>query len=423
MQKIISCSLLLVVIITVLLTQAGAVYAIENPLAVPTNKFGIHILDENDLKDAQLLVNSQGGDWGYVTIVIRQDERDADRWQKAFDEMRRKHLIPIVRLATIQGEGHWEKFEQEETQSWINFLGSLNWVVKNRYVIIGNEPNHAKEWGGEINPVEYAEQTLFLANALKSVSEDFFILPAGLDASAPNDKEHMSEDKFLQTIADEKPEFFDKIDGWNSHSYPNPAFSGSELDTGRGSIRTFEWEQELLRELGINKAYPIFVTETGWAHDRDQRVLGLKTPDVVSDKFVYAFQNAWSDEDIVAVTPFILNYHSEPFNVFSWKKEDGSYFDFYHAVQNLNKPQGRPIQLSLGEVIASLTPRLLKRDDERYSLVFAKNIGQSIWEKDKSQEVEIIVDGNKTMLDVIPAFSNIEPKHRGFVFVKPTGTL
>src|SRR3990167_7096255 len=64
------------------------IFAAENPLAVPNNSFGIHILDENDLNDAASLVNSGSGDWGYITLVIRKDERDTKRWQNAFDEMR-----------------------------------------------------------------------------------------------------------------------------------------------------------------------------------------------------------------------------------------------------------------------------------------------------------------------------------------------
>ena len=56
------------------------VYAIENPTAADNNKFGIHIIDENDLDDATRLVNSSGGDRVYVTFVIREDERDPNRW-------------------------------------------------------------------------------------------------------------------------------------------------------------------------------------------------------------------------------------------------------------------------------------------------------------------------------------------------------
>jgi len=70
--------------VILILISSTNIKAAENPLSVPNNSFGIHILDENDLEDAAKLVNSGGGDWGYVTFVIRSDERDSKRWQKVF---------------------------------------------------------------------------------------------------------------------------------------------------------------------------------------------------------------------------------------------------------------------------------------------------------------------------------------------------
>lgn len=49
--------------------------AINSPTSVVNNKFGIHITDEKDLQDASLLINSNGGDWGYVTFVITERKR------------------------------------------------------------------------------------------------------------------------------------------------------------------------------------------------------------------------------------------------------------------------------------------------------------------------------------------------------------
>ncbi len=57
------------------------------------NKIGIHLAipDENDMKKASELVNSNGGKWGYVTIVIPEDDRDKNKWQGVFDKMRELH--------------------------------------------------------------------------------------------------------------------------------------------------------------------------------------------------------------------------------------------------------------------------------------------------------------------------------------------
>src|SRR5207245_3843448 len=61
-------------------------FAAENPLAVPNNKIGVHILFPNELPDAVKLINSNGGDWGYVTIPIQSGDRDIEKWQHFFDE-------------------------------------------------------------------------------------------------------------------------------------------------------------------------------------------------------------------------------------------------------------------------------------------------------------------------------------------------
>jgi len=58
------------------------VQATYEPLSVPNNKYGIHIAEMTDLKDAAALVNSQNGDWGYVTLVIQDGDRNTGKWQE-----------------------------------------------------------------------------------------------------------------------------------------------------------------------------------------------------------------------------------------------------------------------------------------------------------------------------------------------------
>ena len=353
--------------------------AMVNPFSRPNNIYGIHILDEHDLEDAAKLVNSAGGDWGYVTLVIRKDERDKDRWQRIFDRMRRLHLIPIVRIATRQVNSHWEKPSFDEIDGWVSFLGSLNWVTKNRYIIVGNEPNHAREWGNELNPHEYADYLSAFSEKLKKESGEFFIMPAGFDASAPNDKEHMSEDEFLKRMFNYNPDVFKNIDGWSSHSYPNPDFSGSESEKGRGTVATYDWELELLKSLKFEKELPVFITETGWAHNRDDKILGYQTPDSISEKLKFAFNNIWNDKRIVAVTPFVLNYKDPPFDIFSWKKKDGGFYNFYYDIQRMPKVKGVPMQVVKVKILSFIFPPVAKRAGKYYGLAFIKNEGQSIW--------------------------------------------
>ncbi len=371
MQKVIIASILLVILSFLL---AVPVVKAEEP----NNKFGIHIVDMNDLTDAAKLVNSSGGDWGYVTFVIQKTERDTKKWQLIFDQMRRLHLIPIVRVASQPLGNIWEKLNFDEIDGWISFLNSLNWVAKKRIVAIGNEPNHGKEWGGAVNPQEYAKYLKEFSTKLKASNSDFFILPAGLDASAPNQKlNHMEEGNFLTQMLRAEPTVFDNIDGWNSHSYPNPAFSGSVLATGKGTIKTYLWELNYLKSLGVTKDLAVFITETGWTN-----ASSLKS----AENMKIAFDKIWTEPNIVTITPFILNYQDPLFAEFSWKKQSGTYtsdqnpfHSVYTEVQNLPKVAGKPQQDSKGKIEQIISSPLVIKNYPFYMIAIVKNEGQSIW--------------------------------------------
>ena len=108
--------------------------------SLPNNKFGIHLAvsDREDLINAADLVNSSGGQWGYVTLVIQENDKDKKKWQAVFDQMRTLKLIPIIRLATQPQVNNWEIPSVDDIGGWIDFLDSLNWVAKDRYVILFN---------------------------------------------------------------------------------------------------------------------------------------------------------------------------------------------------------------------------------------------------------------------------------------------
>ena len=134
-------------------------FATLDPLAVPNNKFGIHIIQAtpDESSPAASLVNSTGGDWGYITVLIESKDRNHEKWQEFFNDLRRRHLIPIIRIATKSVNGYWERPYEKEYEAWADFLDKLNWPVKNRYVTIYNEPNHGYEWGNSVDPKNYAE--------------------------------------------------------------------------------------------------------------------------------------------------------------------------------------------------------------------------------------------------------------------------
>jgi len=386
---------------------SGPVLAIYDPLSVPNNSFGIHITQEADIEAAAELVNSSGGKWGYVTFVIQKGERNTHRWQKTFNQLRKLHLIPLVRIATAQLNSGWEKPNPDEIDGWVDFLGSLNWPIANRYVIVGNEPNHKKEWGGEISPEGYADYLKIFSRKLKAKSDDFFVLPAALDFSARNTKDTLDATLFWQRMLKVHPDIFDWVDGLNSHSYPNPNFSGSEKATGRGTTASFWWEEAYLRSLGVDKDFPIFITETGWAHSIDKNSQGYLDPEEIGPKLEYAFANIWNNPRVVAITPFILNYGQPPFDVFSWKKADGSFYPFFETVKALPKTKGKPIQKTSGEILGAFLPAFSEAGQTFTVALLIKNTGQSIWNEEEPIFLRDMTD--QIEITKVKTFAQMEP--------------
>lgn len=313
-------------------------YAIEDPRSVANNKVGIHILFDFELKDAAKLVNSNGGKWGYVTIPIQIGDRDLEKWQKFMDLAKQNHVIPIIRLATqadFFNTSVWKKPADTDIVDFANFLHSLDWPTKNKYVVIFNEVNRGDEWGGSVNPEEYAQILSFASSFFKSLDTDFFILPAGLDNAAPNSGDkYMNEYVFLRKMNDLVPGIFDTIDGLTSHSYPNPGFSQPPTALGQTGIASFRFEKTLIDSMS-NKNFPVFITETGWSANSisdEQRSNYLKE----------AYATVWNDKDVVAVTPFLLKAGDGPFTQFSFLKEDGSITMQYSKLENAAKTAGNP---------------------------------------------------------------------------------
>ncbi len=325
MRKIFLC---LIFFFAIFLFFRGTSFAIYNPTSLPNNKFGIHIVDSNDIEAAAELVNSSSenkGDWGYLTVIIQDTDREQKKWSEIFERLRIYHLIPILRLATHGENGDtWAKPKPEESLVWAQFLNKLPWPVKNRYIILFNEPNHAKEWGGALAADEYAQVASEFADSLHKTSDNFFILPAGFDLYAAGVGGTMEASAYWRLMDKQVPGIFSKFDGWTSHSYPKNEFSGSPYDFGRYSIRGFEWELSYLTQnFQVKASLPVFITETGWSQKPS---LSRET---IAGYFKTAFESVWTDDRIVAVTPFLLNYQAPPFASFSWKKSDGSFFSYF----------------------------------------------------------------------------------------------
>lgn len=330
--------LILILSITFFLTLGAKVHAIVDPQSTPNNKFGIHILFTSELSEAAKLVNSNGGDWGYVTIPIQATDRNRDKWQNFMDDASKYHVIPIIRIASENyffDTKVWRKPEDFDILDFANFLNSLNWPTKNKYIVVFNEVNRSDEWQGSTKPQEYAQILDYTIEAFKSLESDFFIISAGLDnASANVFESSINQYDFMREMNKEVTGIFGKIDGIASHSYPNPAFSQPPWVESTKNISSFKFEKNLAEELG-GKKLPVFITETGWSRN------SLSDTKIAS-YMQYAFETVWSDNSIVAVTPFILQSGS-PYAQFSFIDENGSHNEIYIAIEKLPKLKGEPV--------------------------------------------------------------------------------
>ncbi len=330
--------LLLVVYSIIFLTVfSQKTLAVSNPLAVPNNKVGIHILFPDEIISAAKLVNANGGEWGYVTIPIQSGEKDLEKWQKFMNQAKELKVIPIIRIAS-EGDYFntkvWRRPEELDIIDFANFLNSLSWPTKNRYVIIFNEPNRADEWGGVVDPTDYAKLLSYAVTVFKSKSQDFFIISAGFDNASANTAESMNEYDYMRAMNASVPGIFLQLDGLGSHSYPNPAFAQPPTKQDQMSIASYRYQQNLISSFG-GKSLPVFITETGWSSEK-------VSPFVASIYLQTAFASVWSDPQVVAVTPFLLKAAS-PFNMFSFINTDGTPTESYKMISEIPKVRGLPL--------------------------------------------------------------------------------
>jgi hypothetical protein len=331
-------------------------YATEYPLNKPNNKMGIHILFDSELTKAAQLVNSSGGDCGYVVIPIQVGDKDLVKWQKFMHSAKQYHLIPILRLST-EGDAFntsvWRKPTYMDIIDFANFLDSLDWPVKNRYVIVFNEVNRGDEWGGAINPAEYADLLSFAVAVFRSRTPDFFVISAGLDNAAPNRPPlYMNEYDYMRAMNTAVPGIFNQVAGLASHSYPNPGFSQPPSNTSTMGIGSFSFERQLAKTLS-QKDLPIFITETGWS----TQAVSLDTQLAY---YWQAFNTVWNDPNIVTVAPFLLQGSGGPFQKFSFLDPVGNPTKLFSMFQSMPKIKGAPTLTAT--VLAAETQRFKNND-------------------------------------------------------------
>ncbi len=309
---------------------ATPTYALYDPSSVPNNKMGVHILHPNEVENAAKLVNSSGGEWGYVTVPIQPVDRDLIKWQQFMKECKDKKVIPIIRITTIPTGGTWDTGQDTDLVDFANFLNELEWPTENRYIVLFNEVNQSKEWGGIVDPRKYTDIVKNARTIFKERSEHFFLLGPALDDALPDSTTSMSAKRYLAAMYSHDSSVWSYFDGFATHSYSNPGFAQPPRQhtfPGSTSYRYLFTQYKLADK-------PVFVTETGWDQTK-----------VNEAKLREYWNTAWgiwgSDPRVVAITPFVLD-GSAAFPIHSLTKSDGSLSVSGQAIKEILKVKGEP---------------------------------------------------------------------------------
>ncbi len=313
--------------------------------AVASIPAGIHILRIEEVTEAAELTQDMGVDdvWTYVTIPFTLADLDRPQeWQDFFDTAASKKMIPLVRLTTAFEDESWNVPTKKNIVDQITFLSKLQWPTDKKHIIVFNEVNHSKEWGGTVDPEEYARLFAFTANWAHTEEQNFVVLPAALDLAAPNGRSTVEAFTFLSQMEASHPDVLLLADAWNSHSYPNPGFSASPQRSGQNSLSGFKLELAWLQE-HTGKEFQVYITETGWD-------VSGSLDRWMASYYQYAVSHIWSDPSVVAVTPFILQGSPGPFSGFSFLDETGEPTTQYVAYQKALKNHYAPSDFLLAKI-------------------------------------------------------------------------
>ncbi len=289
---------------------------------------GIHLLSLDDLTKVRQLFGTEleSTKWRYITIPFTlEDTKRVDEWQRFFVEAKKHRIIPIVRLATKFEKGAWAQPSRQDIVALSFALNQLTWPTDERYVIVFNEVNHAKEWGNQLDPAGYAQILAFTAQWLHTESAQFRILPAAMDLAAPDGRETRSAFVYFEQMLATDPDVFIYVDYWNSHSYPNPGFSAEPTRKAVNSLWGFTYELDFIKQK-TGRDLKVFITETGWANNQ-------KTRRWLAAYYAYALQHIWSDSRVMAVTPFVLKGDPGPFAEFGFLDRNDQPTLQYKALQ------------------------------------------------------------------------------------------
>ena len=297
------------------------------PAPAAINKRGVHLLlDDGDTRFPEAVWEQHivwtarlTGSGGYAVQLVRSNDLRPASWQHMVDLMDREGVIPIIRLATFKSsDGQWWTAPtpdpdglgyKSEADRYRRFFDAIDWHSDTVLVTVANEVNRPDEWGGAPNPAAYARFLRDVTEALRRVSSvKVLVLNGALDSYAPSasfgNTFSLDSELFMEGMAAEVPDIFERLDGWASHAYPlgpfgeHPGKQAFKIDDVRPNAKArrlpppeiknrgvngYEWELWTLQQLGVTRELSVYITESGWRHTASQATSRDKDFAVVGD--------------------------------------------------------------------------------------------------------------------------------------------
>jgi hypothetical protein len=297
---------------------------------IPNNIVGLNVArlhQPNYIWATSDVVNANGGDWGYITVVWtiqdREDRMAEYNLQLFLDRCYEFHVQPIVRVATkfeakreptvpgqpavkpnLQGaEGSWTRPDWDEPLKWRAFFERGKWPTRHAWIVIGNEPNLGREWGGAVDAAGYAKYLDHVLDVFADAPR-FDIVSGALDISNTTAMPVMQDAlEFLDEMGATVPGLFERLPAWASNPYHVPNLGPGVRYTHRA------YEAELDR---IGREMPVLITEAG----------NLQTGDELEIARFYAeaFRDWMADPKVVAATPLFWHPDRNDFWMFELDK-------------------------------------------------------------------------------------------------------
>src|SRR5215212_2717507 len=297
------------------------------------------------------LANANSGDWGYITVVWTMRDRDGPNaeynLQLFLDRCFEFHLQPIVRIATRfeakrepvvpgqapikpnqQGaEGSWMRPDWDEPAKWRAYFQTGRWPSRHAWIVVGNEPNLGREWGGDVDAASYARYLAHFLDVFKGAPR-FDVVSGALDISNTTALPVMQDAlEFLDEMDAAVPGIFERVSAWASNPY-------RVKSRGPGARFThLAYEAELDH---IGREMPVLITEAGHLDTGDE--------DEIARFYEEAFRDWMADPKVVAATPLFWHPDRNDFWMFELDKK-GAFLHkspTYELLRRLPRVAGSP---------------------------------------------------------------------------------